>query len=69
MVDPNERERAALLAGLRLMSEIMAEIGWTRRLNELTDLEAKRLAEAAVDGFQDAMRKSAPRSEPEVPFP
>jgi Family of unknown function (DUF6511) len=69
MVDPNERERTALQAGLRLMAEIMAEVGWTRRLNELTDVEAQRLAEAAVDGFQDAMRESAPRLEPEVPFP
>ena len=51
------------------MAEIMAEIGWTRRLNELTEVQAQRLAEAAVDGFQNAMRESAPRSEPEVPFP
>jgi hypothetical protein len=68
MVDPNDRERTALLSGLQFMAEIMAEIGWTRRLNELTDVEAQRLAEAAVDGFQDAMRESAPRHEPEVPF-
>lgn len=68
MVDPDERERAALQAGLRLMAEIMAEMGWTRRLNELTEVEAQRLAEAAIDGFLDAVRESRPRSEPEVPF-
>ena len=68
MVDPNERERAALLSSLQLMAEIMAEIGWTKRLNELTDIEARRLAEAAIDGFQNAMRESAQRFAPEVPF-
>ena len=51
------------------MAEIMAEIGWTRRLNELTEIEAQRLAEGAVDGFLHAMRESAPRPEPDVPFP
>ncbi len=40
----------------------MAEIGWTRRLNELTEVQAERLAAAAVDGFQHAMRASAPQS-------
>ena len=69
MVDPDERERTALQAGLRLMAEIMAEIGWARRLNELTETGAQRLAEAAVDGFRDVMRESAPGPEAEVPFP
>ena len=52
-----------------IVARRMAEIGWTRRLNELTDVEARRLAEAAVDGFQDAMRESAPQFASEVPFP
>ena len=69
MVDPDDRERAALGAGLRLMAEIMGEIGWTRRLNDISEVEAQRLAEAAVDGFLDAMRESAARRDAEVPFP
>lgn len=68
MTDPDERERAAVGAGLGLMAELMAEIGWTTRLNELTEAQARALAEAAVDGFLEAMRASAPQSDPEVPF-
>ena len=68
MTDPDERERAALGAGLGLMVELMAEIGWTTRLNELTEAQARALAEAAVDGYLEAMRASALRPDPEVPF-
>jgi hypothetical protein len=68
MTDPDDRERAALRAGLRLMVELMAEIGWTTRLNELTEAQASTLAEAAVDGFLQAMRAGAPQPDPEVPF-
>ena len=68
MIDPDDRERAAIAAGLRLMAELMAEIGWTTRLNELTEPQARALAEAAIDGFLEAMQTSAPRPDPEVPF-
>lgn len=68
MTDPDERERAALRAGLGLMAELMAEIGWTTRLNELSEAQARALAEAAVDGYLEAMRASAPRRDPAVPF-
>ena len=66
MIDPDDRERAAIAAGLRLMAELMAEIGWMTRLNELT--EPRALAEAAIDGFLEAMQTSAPRPDAEVPF-
>lgn len=68
MIDPDERERAALRAALRNMAELMAEIGWTTRFADLTEAQALAIATAAVDGFQEAMQTSAPRPDPEVPF-
>ena len=68
MIDPDERERAAIAAGLKLMAELMSEIGWTARLNELTGAQARALAEAAIDGFLEAMALSVSRPDSEVPF-
>jgi hypothetical protein len=68
VIDPDDRERAAIAAGLKLMAELMAEIGWTTCLNQLTEAQARALAEAAIDGFLEAMATSAPRPDPEVPF-
>ena len=68
MTDPDDRERAAVAAGLKLMAELMSEIGWTARLNELTGAQARALAEAAIDGFLETMETSAPRPDAEVPF-
>ena len=64
VTDPDDRERAAIAAGLKLMAELMAEIGWTTRFNQLTEPQARALAEAAIDGFLEAMALSAaaPRS-------
>lgn len=68
VIDPNARERAAIAAGLKLMAELMAEIGWTARFNDLTEPQARALAEAAIDGFLEAMAAPAARPDPEVPF-
>ena len=68
MIDPDERERAALRNAMKFMAELMGEIGWEKRLNELSAGEAAALAEAAVDGFQDAMLASTPRPDSDVPF-
>lgn len=68
MIDPDEREQAALRAALRNMAELMAEIGWTMRFADLSEAQALALATAAVDGFQEAMQTSPPRPDPEVPF-
>lgn len=46
----------------------MGEIGWDKRLNELTAEDAAALAESAVDGFQEEMRASADRPDQDVPF-
>ena len=68
MIDPDEREQAALRAALRTMAELMAEIGWTTKFGDLSEAQALALATAAVDGFQEGMATNAPRSDPEVPF-
>lgn len=68
MVDLTEQERAAMRAAMRAMAEVMAEIGWTTPLNALSEQQVLTLAEVAVGAFQDAMRASASRSTPEVPF-
>jgi len=68
MIDPDEREQAALRAALKNMAELMAEIGWTARFADLSEAQALALVTAAVDGFQEAMMASAHRPDPEVPF-
>jgi hypothetical protein len=69
MIDPDPREQAALRAALKNMAELMAEIGWTTRFQDLSEQQARALATATGDGFQEAMRASAaaPR-DMEVPF-
>lgn len=69
MIDPAPREQAALRVGLKNMAELMAEIGWTTRFQDLSEQQALALATASVDGFQEAMRASpqAP-CDMEVPF-
>ena len=68
MIDPDEREKAALRHALKYMAELMGEIGWEKRLNELTAEDAAALAESAVDGFFEAMRASADRPDQDVPI-
>ncbi len=68
MIDPDEREQAALRAGLGNMAKLLAEIGWLTRFNDLTEAQALALATAAVDGFQEAMAASTSRLDPEAPF-
>lgn len=51
---------------MRMMGEVMAEIGWTTPLNGLSEQQVLTLAYVSVKGFQDGMRASA--AEPEVPF-
>jgi hypothetical protein len=68
MIDPDEREQAALRAALKNMAELMAEIGWTTRFGDLSEAQALALATTAVDGFQEGMATNAPRPDQEVPF-
>jgi len=68
MIDPDEREREALSHAMKFMGELMGEIGWSTRFSELSAEQAGKLAEAAVDGFQESMLATAPHDESEVPF-
>ncbi|AUJ63498.1 hypothetical protein B9057_03845 [Aestuarium zhoushanense] len=68
MIDPNDRERKALTQAMKSMGLLMDEIGWSTRFKDLTAMQAGKLAEAAVDGFQASLLASAPRMTSEVPF-
>lgn len=70
MVDPTDEEMSALRAALKMVAEIMEEIGWATRLADLTESQVLTLIEVAVTAFQDAMRDSAaPTSTAlEIPF-
>ena len=70
MVDLTEPERAAIAATMRPVAEIMEEIGWETRLIDLSEPQVLTLIEAAVGGFQNAMRDMAAAADAstEVPF-
>ena len=68
MVDLTEQEQAAMRAAMKPVAEIMAEIGWSVRLNELTEQQVLTLIECAVGGFQDAMHATAKPDASEIPF-
>ena len=68
MIDPDDRERAALSNAMKSMGLLMGEIGWATSFRDLTPAQAGKLAEAAVDGFLENMRASAPPESSEVPF-
>ncbi len=70
MVDLTEEEKSALRHAMKMAAEIMEEIGWNTRLSDLSEQQVLTLMEAAVSGFQDAMRDiaAANRQSPEVPF-
>lgn len=67
MVDLTEQEKAAIRAAMKPVAELMEEIGWDKRLADLTEAQVLTLIEGAVEGFQDAMRAVVADS-PEVPF-
>jgi len=68
MVDLTEQERAAIRATVKLMAEIMDEIGWQTRLIDLSEPQVLTLIEVAVGGFQEAMHGSAKPGDTEIPF-
>jgi hypothetical protein len=68
MVDLTEQEQAALRAAMKSVAEVMEEIGWEKRLADLSEAQVLTLIEVAVDGFQTAMRAQASIHSTEVPF-
>mgnify|MGYP003988972757 CR=1 FL=1 len=59
MVDPTEQELAAIRATVKLVAEIMEEIGWRTQLIDLSETQVLTLIEVAVSGYQDAMLATA----------
>lgn len=68
MVDLSEQEKAALRHAVKMLAEVMEEIGWETRLIDLTETQVLTLAEVCVGGFQDAMLSIAKGEDTEVPF-
>lgn len=71
MVDPSEAEQAAIRSAMKLVAEILEEIGWQTRLADLSEHQALTLIEVAVTGYQDALRDhiaANPPIDPEIPF-
>ncbi len=68
MVDLDQQEQAAIRAALKPVAELLAEIGWTVRLNELTEAQVLTLIEVAIGAFQDAMHRTARVDDRDVPF-
>ncbi len=71
MVDLTEEEKSAMRRAMQMVAEVMEEIGWNRRLADLTESQVLTLIEVAIGGFQDAMREISAANEqplPEVPF-
>ena len=46
-------------AAMRRVAESMGEIGWTTRLQDLTEAQVLTLIEVAVGAFQEAMQAIA----------
>ena len=71
MIDPTEAERAAIRSTMKLVAEIMEEIGWQTRFCDLTEQQVLTLIEVTVTGFQDALQEYSaanPLVDPEIPF-
>ena len=73
MIDPDEREQEALKVALRFMGELIAEIGWSTRLNDLSADQAAKLAEAHSKQNEKLVKtaslRPAPAEKPTTPPP
>ena len=67
MVDLTDQEHAAIRHAMKMVAEVMEEIGWETRLIDLCEQQVLTLIEVALGGFQEAMRKIA-IADPEIPF-
>ncbi len=68
MVDLTPQEEAAIRAAVKPLAQLMEEIGWDKRLADLTEVQVLTLIETAVESFQDAMRDQARSDDTEIPF-
>lgn len=52
MIDKTEKEKEQIRQGLKYVAEVIsADIGFEKRLCDLTETQMLTLVEAAVDGF------------------
>ena len=65
MIDPTEHERAAMIAALIPLGEIVTEIGMDKPLADYTREEVLPLIEVVVTAYQDHLREL---DGAEVPF-
>ncbi len=68
MVDITEQEQAAIAAAVKPVAEVMGEIGWSTRFQDLTEQQVVTLITVAVGRFQDAMHATARIDDSEIPF-
>ena len=71
MVDLTEEEYAAIRHAMEMVVEIMEKIGWETWLADLSEQQVHTIIEAALGGFQHAMRTIAAANKqqfPEIPF-
>jgi hypothetical protein len=71
MVDLTDEEKSAMRYAMKMVAEVMEEIGWETRLIDLSEPQVLSIIEVVVGGFQDAMREIAAANMqplPEVPF-
>ena len=68
MVDLTEQEQAAIRHAMKMVAEILEEIGWDTKLTDLKEQQVLTLIEVAVGGFQDAMHATARIADSEIPF-
>jgi hypothetical protein len=71
LVDLTAEEKAAISAAVKMVAEVMEEMGWLTRFCDLTEPQVLTLIEVAVGGFQDALRDIAAREfkpDTEIPF-
>ena len=54
MVDLTEHEQIAIRHALKMVAEVMEEIGWESRLIDLSEGQVLTIIEVALGGFQEA---------------
>jgi len=68
MFGTTNNERLAIALTIRKLAKMMEEIGWEKRLADLSETEVTALVEETIEGFQEAMARIAAEQTSEVPF-
>jgi hypothetical protein len=68
MFGTTDEERLAIALTLKKLAKMMEEIGWEKRLADLSETEVTALVEETIEGFQEAMARIARAESSEVPF-